>query len=61
MLTSDDRRAGMSALGAAARAFTAAQNKGYVWLGDEGLFETCEEWDLPPAPKVLHPDQLRLA
>jgi hypothetical protein len=51
----------MSALGAAARAFTAAQNKGYVWLGDEGLFETCEEWDLPPAPKVLHPDQLRLS
>jgi hypothetical protein len=61
MLDYEQRRAGLSALGAAARAFAAAQGKGYVWIGDQGVFETCEEWDLPPAPKVTNPDQLRLA
>lgn len=54
-------RVGMKALGAAARAFTLAQTKGYVWIGEQGLFDTCEEWDLPPAPKTPNPDQLRLA
>jgi hypothetical protein len=54
-------RTGMSALGAAARAFAAAQRKGYVWVGEQGTFATCEEWDLPPAPKVANPDQLPLA
>jgi hypothetical protein len=53
-------RAGLSALGAAARAFAAGQRKGYVWIGEQGTFETCEEWLAPPEPKVLNPEQLRL-
>lgn len=61
MLNSEQRRAGLSALGAAARAFALAQSKGYVWIGEQGAFDTCEEWDLPPAPKVPNPDQLQLA
>lgn len=51
-------RAGMTALGAAARAFAAAQRKGYVWISDQGTFATCEEWI---EPKVANPDQLPLA
>lgn len=54
-------RAGMKALTLAARAFARAQAKGYVWIGEDGLFDTCEMWDLPPAPKVANPDQLPLA
>lgn len=61
MLDSEQRRAGLSALGASARAFALAQRKGYVWIGDQGVFETCEEWDVPPAPKVPNPEQLTLA
>jgi len=50
---------GKRALAAAARAFRRAQAKGYVWVNDDGFFESHEgqlEW-LPPAP--IHPDQLR--
>jgi hypothetical protein len=54
-------RAGMAALGGAARAFALAQRKGYVWIGEQGTFDTCEEWDMPPAPKVANPDQLPLS
>jgi len=55
-------RTGMAALGAAARAFATAQRKGYVWVDEEqGTFATCEDWDVPPAPKVANPDQLPLA
>lgn len=51
----------IAALDPAARAFKRAQDKGFVWMGEQGSFETCEEWELAPAPKVLNPDQLRLA
>lgn len=61
MLDSEQRRAGLSALGASARAFALAQKKGFVWISDDGTFDTCEGWDCPPEPKVLHPEQLRLA
>ena len=53
-------RAGMKALGEAARAFARAQSKDLVWIGDQGTFETCEGWFEPPAPKVTNPDQLVL-
>lgn len=43
MLSYDQRRAGMAALAAAARAFALAQSKGYVWVSDDGAFLTCEE------------------
>jgi hypothetical protein len=52
---------GVEALRAAARAFTRAQVKGYVWISDQGTFETCEGWLSPPEPKVANPEQLRLA
>jgi hypothetical protein len=51
-------RAGMKALTSAARAFARAQSKGYVWIGEQGTFETCEGWMSPPEPKTGNPDQL---
>jgi hypothetical protein len=52
---------GKAALAASARAFTKAQKQGNVWVGQDGLFETCEMYEMyvPPPPK--NPDQLRLA
>ena len=51
---------GKAALGAAARAFTKAQQLGFVWTSDEGMFETYQMLDTyrPAAPK--NPDQLSL-
>jgi hypothetical protein len=47
-------------LAPAARAFEAAKRKGYVWIGEQGFFETHESeigfWPEPPP----NPDQLRL-
>lgn len=55
-------REGLKALGAAARAFKLAQSKGYVWVSDQGTFDTCEGWLCPPAPKRSpNPDQMELA
>jgi hypothetical protein len=54
-------REGVKALAAAARAFARAQKLGYAWIGDEGCFETCEDWGAPPSQKIDNPDQLRLA
>lgn len=51
----------IAALEPPARAFKRAQDKGYVWMGEQGSFQTCEEWGLPPAPKEINPAQLRLA
>ena len=57
-MSRDEYLAGMAALAAAARAFALAQRKGYVWLSEDGMFLTCEEWGLPPAPKHDNPAQL---
>ena len=49
---------GKRALAAAARAFARAKRKGYVWVNDEGFYESHESqlaW-LPPEPP--NPDQL---
>ena len=58
MTASEERREGLAALGAAARAFTQAQRKGYAWIGEQGCFETCE-----PDLNITDDDngQLRLA
>jgi hypothetical protein len=54
-------REGVAALAAAARAFRKAKNKGYVWIGEQGMFETHEMTGaFVPAPPP-NPDQLRLA
>jgi hypothetical protein len=60
-MTRELERKGEAALAASARAFTKAQNKGYVWLSDDGVFETWEQTGMfcPAAPP--NPDQLRLA
>lgn len=54
-------REGAAALAAAARAFRKAQNKGYVWIGEQGSFETHESTGAWTPPPPIHPDQLRLA
>jgi hypothetical protein len=54
-------REGVAALAAAARAFTRAQVKGYVWVGQSGLFETHESTGAWAPPPPIHRDQLRLA
>jgi hypothetical protein len=51
---------GKRALAAAARAFARAKRKGYVWVNENGFYESHENqiaW-LPPEP--IHPDQLRI-
>jgi hypothetical protein len=59
-LTADLRRAGQAALAASARAFARAQKLGYVWIGEQGAFETHDEiGGVPDSPN--HPNQLRLA
>jgi hypothetical protein len=52
---------GAAALAAAARAFARAQKKGYVWIGDQGTFETYENTLAFVPPPPIHPDQLRFA
>jgi hypothetical protein len=63
-MSAEEKSKGKAALAAAARAFTRAQTKGYVWISDEGTFETWEQTGLwapaPPAPSI-NPGQLRLA
>jgi hypothetical protein len=55
-----DRERFKAALAAAARAFTKAQTKGYVWISDDGLYETWEQTLMfDPAPPT-NPAQLRL-
>lgn len=54
-------REGAAALAAAARAFRKAQNKGYVWIGEQGAFETHESTGAWTPPPLIHPNQLRLA
>jgi hypothetical protein len=52
---------GKRALAAAARAFARAQRKGYVWVNEDGFYESHEgqlAW-VPSDP--IHPDQLRFA
>ena len=60
-MTRQIEKEGKAALAAAARAFTKAQKLGYVWISDDGTFETHEGQlgFVPPDP--IHPDQLRLA
>lgn len=61
-MSTEDLKAGKAALAAAARAFARAQAKGYVWIGEQGAFETSEsEIGGPPPSKSTHPGQLRLA
>jgi hypothetical protein len=51
----------IAGLAPAARAFERAKRKGYVWIGEQGTFETFEmfdDWEPSPPP---NPDQLRLA
>ena len=50
----------VGALAPAARAFTKAQNKGLVWVSDEGVFQTHEMFDAPDYAAPKNPDQLRL-
>lgn len=52
---------GAAALRQAAAAFERAKRKGYVWIGEDGRYQTHEQFDMPVQPKVIHPDQLRLA
>lgn len=59
-MTQDLKRKGEAALAASARAFTKAQIKGHVWIGDQGCFETYEMLDTWCPPDPIHPDQLRL-
>lgn len=61
MLTFHDPEGrGKAALAGAARAFDRAKRHGYVRVGDQGTFETCEGWLNPPEQKTKNPDQLRL-
>jgi hypothetical protein len=60
-VTTADEREGKAALAAAARAFTKAQTKGLVWIGEQGTFETHEAWDMPQYRPSDNPAQLRLA
>lgn len=49
-----------AALDGPARAFRRAQKKGYVWIGEDGFFETHEgQLGFVPEPPA-HPEQLRL-
>lgn len=56
-----DREAA-AALRASAAAFERAKRKGYVWIGEDGRYQTHEQFDMLEEPKVVyHPEQLRLA
>ena len=59
-MTRDLERKGEAALAASARAFTKAQTKGLVWIGQMGLFETHEMNDFPEYNPPTNPDQLPL-
>lgn len=47
-------------LAPAARAFAKAQKQGYVWIGEQGTFQTIEAFDAWEPKPPPHPDQLRL-
>lgn len=59
-MSAEQRRKGLDALAASARAFDRAKAAGHVWISDHGLLETYEMYDawMPKAPK--NPEQLRL-
>lgn len=61
MSAGQERKLALAALAASANAFDRAKVKGYVWIGEQGTFQTHEMYGgfVPPPP--IHPDQLRLA
>jgi hypothetical protein len=59
-ITATMARETIQALAPAARAFTKAQSKGHVWIGQDGLFETIESTGMYQPADPKNPDQLRL-
>jgi hypothetical protein len=60
-MSKTDVRECIAALAPAARAFTRAREKGYVWIDPQTqMFETHESTGAWCPPPPIHPDQLRL-
>jgi hypothetical protein len=53
-------REAITALAPPARAFARAQKLGYVWLGEQGTFETVDGTLCHDPKPPANPDQLRL-
>lgn len=59
-MTTSEKRLMLAALAASARAFDKAKTKGYVWISDDGTYQTYEMFDgFRPSPGP-NPDQLTI-